>query len=223
MRLIYLYVSLHSSLIKYLGVWLLSEGSCILAGIGFAGWDKDGKPRWDGLSNVLPYRFETATNFQHLIESFNINTNEWVKKYVFKRLRFLNNRNISALSTLMFLAIWHGFAIGYFICFFFEFIYMEAEKRWKEMTKPFIDPLYSDEKPTTPKLVARYAYSCFAWFCVAMGLHFAFGTFEMKALSPSIEFMSVYYFFAPIIAFSIILLYSVVGLFKKKSTSKKTE
>ena len=28
-----------------------------------------------------------------MIESFNINTNAWVLHYVYKRLRFLNNRN----------------------------------------------------------------------------------------------------------------------------------
>ena len=70
-----------------------------------------------------------------MVESFNINTNDWVKRYVFKRLKFLNNRNASSLGALGFLAIWHGLYAGYFLCFFTEYIEMEAEKKIKR-TRP---------------------------------------------------------------------------------------
>jgi len=137
-RLLYMRCSMDFSLMKYFGVWLLSEGICVLSGVGFNGYDKDGKPLWNGLTNIKPLEFEFATNHQQVIESFNINTNEWAKRYIFKRLIFLNNRNLSSLGTLFFLAIWHGFAVGYFICFSFEFIYMEAEKRYQQSTKSFV-------------------------------------------------------------------------------------
>jgi len=106
---------------KYLGVWLLAEGSCILVGIGYAGVDKFKNPQWNGLSNVLPLKFETTTTLAGTIQSFNINTNDWVKRYVFKRLKFLGNRQLSNLGAMLYLAIWHGFAPGYFIAFILEF------------------------------------------------------------------------------------------------------
>ncbi|CAG8552738.1 2023_t:CDS:2 [Racocetra fulgida] len=37
---------------KYLGVWTLSEGACILSGISFNGYDDNGNPEWNGLSNI---------------------------------------------------------------------------------------------------------------------------------------------------------------------------
>jgi lysophospholipid acyltransferase 5 len=45
-------------------------------------------------------RLETASKFGHLIESFNINTNGWAASYVYKRLKFMNNRIISQVDTL---------------------------------------------------------------------------------------------------------------------------
>ena len=48
--------------------------------------------------------------------------------YVYKRLRFLNNRYISQLSALVFLAVWHGWHSGYYLTFFNEFIVINFEK-----------------------------------------------------------------------------------------------
>ena len=73
-------------------------------------------------------RFETCQKFQHLIESFNINTNGWVMTYVYKRLRFLNNKMLSQLGALTFLAVWHGYHSGYYITFINEFFMMMIEK-----------------------------------------------------------------------------------------------
>lgn len=49
--------------------------------------------------------------------------------YVYKRLRFLNNKQISQGVALLFLAAWHGFNSGYFMCFFLEFVFMNGEKQ----------------------------------------------------------------------------------------------
>jgi len=35
-----------------LGIWTLAEGSCILSGISFNGYDANGNPEWNGLANV---------------------------------------------------------------------------------------------------------------------------------------------------------------------------
>jgi len=49
---------------------------------------------------------------QLLLDAFNVTTNMFVMKYVFKRLAFLGNKMISLVLSMMFLAVWHGFAIG---------------------------------------------------------------------------------------------------------------
>ncbi|GBP41981.1 Lysophospholipid acyltransferase 1 [Eumeta japonica] len=43
---------------KYYHAWLLSEAICNNSGMGFNGYDKDGKPKWDKMSNVDVFGFE---------------------------------------------------------------------------------------------------------------------------------------------------------------------
>lgn len=96
---------------------------------------KDGKEDWSGCANINLYLFENCSRFQDYISSFNINTNHWVAEYVFKRLKFLNNRHISHGATLLFLAVWHGFHSGYYMCFLMEFIVMNFEKEIETIFK----------------------------------------------------------------------------------------
>ncbi|KAK7867424.1 hypothetical protein R5R35_003848 [Gryllus longicercus] len=119
------------TLYKYISCWLISEGGCIITGITYSGNvppDPNTEPKWDGCANVILSVFEGASRFGHFIASFNTNTNHWVAYYVYKRLKFLGNRFISQAVALLFLAIWHGFHSGYYVCFLLEFIVMVMEK-----------------------------------------------------------------------------------------------
>lgn len=103
---------------------------CILLFLGLAyNGEIDGEPQWNGVENIKLYIFENTTEFNHYILAFNVNTNQWVAHYIYKRLKFLGNRHISQLAALSFLAIWHGLHSGYYVCFFLEFIviYMERD------------------------------------------------------------------------------------------------
>ncbi|XP_057322360.1 lysophospholipid acyltransferase 5 [Microplitis mediator] len=115
-------------LYKYISCWLLSEGVCMTFGISYNGKDENGSTKWDGCKNVDLIRFENATQFNHYIQSFNMNTNEWCAEYIYKRLKFVGSRFASQFLTLLFLAIWHGFHSGYYVTFFNEFIIMYFEK-----------------------------------------------------------------------------------------------
>ncbi|KAG1462078.1 hypothetical protein G6F56_005593 [Rhizopus delemar] len=112
---------------KYIGIWLLTEGAITSFGISYDGQDAEGLARFGGLANTDPVRFETATSIDHVISAFNINTNLWSKYYVFKRLKFLNNKTASQFGTLAFLAIWHGFHSIYFTTFLLEFLFVLCE------------------------------------------------------------------------------------------------
>ncbi|KAG8197373.1 hypothetical protein JTE90_013498 [Oedothorax gibbosus] len=115
-------------LYKYIACWLVSEGSCIMAGLTYNGKDSEGNDLWDGCANAKMRQYTTSSTFAGLIQSFNINTNLWVAQYVFKRLKFLGNRYISQAAALLFLAVWHGLHSGYYVCFMNEFIVMYFEK-----------------------------------------------------------------------------------------------
>lgn len=121
------------TLYKYISCWLLTEGACILFGLTYNGTNENGMKLWNGLENVKISVLENATEFNHYILSFNINTNHWVAQYIYKRLKFFGSRLISQGVSLLFLAIWHGFHSGYYICFAFEFIVMYMEKDLKPL------------------------------------------------------------------------------------------
>jgi lysophospholipid acyltransferase 5 len=187
-RMITILIVCKIALMKYVGVWLIAEGSCILCGLGFAGYDEKGKPRWDAVANVRPYQLETGTTLQSMVDSFNINTNDWVKRYVFKRLKFLNNRDLSALGALFFLAIWHGFNPGYFLCFSLEFFDMECEKKLRRIVQPLTNYLYNNKNPL------RFLFSLLCYFLSTMAVTYALTSFEVKSWEASRNiFNSVYW------------------------------
>lgn len=119
----------HFVLYKYICIWLFCEGSCILIGIAHNGLDSSGKSKWDGCANVNLVKFECAQNFYgDYISSFNINTNQWMLQYIYKRLRFLGNKYYSQVGVLIYLSLWHGIHSGYYMCFMMEFISVMMEK-----------------------------------------------------------------------------------------------
>ena len=116
---------------KYIAVWLMAEGNAIRYGLTFKGFKEEvGKKveDWSACANIDVRLFEMATEFNHYIQSFNINTNRWAARHIFKRLIFLGNKDLSQLLTLIFLAIWHGFHSGYYVTFVFEFIVVHIDR-----------------------------------------------------------------------------------------------
>lgn len=122
-------------LYKYVCCWLVTEGVCILTGLGYNGKDKSGLPQWDACVNIKVWQFETTPLFTGTIASFNVNTNAWVARYVFKRLRFLGNKLVSQGLALYFLAVWHGLHSGYLICFSLEFLIVTVERKIMDLVK----------------------------------------------------------------------------------------
>lgn len=90
--------------------------------------EKTGVEDWSGCANIKLRIFENTYKFGDYVAAFNVQTNMWVFSYVYKRLKFLNNKHISHISALMFLAVWHGFHSGYYITFFMEFCLIQFEK-----------------------------------------------------------------------------------------------
>eukprot|EP01119_Soliformovum_irregulare_P005977 TRINITY_DN1770_c0_g1_i1.p1 TRINITY_DN1770_c0_g1~~TRINITY_DN1770_c0_g1_i1.p1 ORF type:complete len:478 (+),score=116.70 TRINITY_DN1770_c0_g1_i1:22-1434(+) len=187
-KLAYVWIVSKVAMSRYLGVWMLGEGSGTLSGMNFEGW-QNGKPKgWRLLSNVDPWRFETTLDLQGIVESFNINTNDWVKRYVFKRLKFLNNRSASNLGALAFLAIWHGLYLGYILCFFTEYIEMEAERKIKRMMTPYV--------PSLQKMGVMPVMYGVAWLLRTFGVHYGLIAFEVKALWGSLAALTAVYWIA---------------------------
>ncbi|XP_062848788.1 lysophospholipid acyltransferase 5 [Trichomycterus rosablanca] len=134
-RCVYILLWAKVNLYKYVSCWLITEGVCILTGLGYNGSDENGKPKWDACANMRVWIYETTPLFTGTINSFNINTNAWVARHIFKRLKFLGNKLASQMATLLFLAIWHGLHSGYLVCFSMEFIIVNVEKQTQALIK----------------------------------------------------------------------------------------
>jgi lysophospholipid acyltransferase len=105
---------------KYYGVWTLTEGACILTGLGYNGVDPvTGKVSWDRLRNISPGGVEFAQNCRGYLESWNINTNSWLRNYVYLRVTPRGKKPgfRASLATFTTSAFWHGFYPGYYLTF----------------------------------------------------------------------------------------------------------
>lgn len=105
---------------KYYGVWSLTEGACILSGIGFKGIDpKTGKVDWNRLQNVKPLAIEFAQNSHAYLGNWNINTNMWLRNYMYLRVtpKGMKPGFRASMATFVTSAFWHGFYPGYYMAF----------------------------------------------------------------------------------------------------------
>lgn len=125
---------------KYYGVWCLTEGACILAGLGYNGVDPlTGKVSWNRLQNIDPWVVETAQNARAFLSGWNMNTNNWLRNYVYLRVTPRGKKPGFRASMLTFFtsALWHGFYPGYYLSFVLASLIQTAAKR-KRKHFPFI-------------------------------------------------------------------------------------
>ena len=109
-----------STRMKYYGVWYLTEGSCVLSGMGYKGVNpKTGKVDWNRLQNVNPWGIESAQNSRAYLENWNMNTNHWLRNYMYLRVTPRGKKPgfRASLATFVTSAFWHGFYPGYYLSF----------------------------------------------------------------------------------------------------------
>jgi lysophospholipid acyltransferase len=106
--------------LKYYGVWALTEGACILSGLGYKGIDPTtGRVSWDRLQNVNPWGVESAQNTRAYLGNWNINTNNWLRNYIYLRVTPRGKKPgfRASMATFITSAFWHGFYPGYYLTF----------------------------------------------------------------------------------------------------------
>lgn len=62
------------------------QGASILTGLGFNGYSKSGEVLWNRTANVDIMNIEFAPSFKVLLDSWNMNTNVWLRNSVYKRV-----------------------------------------------------------------------------------------------------------------------------------------
>ncbi|KAG1828849.1 MBOAT, membrane-bound O-acyltransferase family-domain-containing protein [Suillus variegatus] len=120
-RMVYFQLSGFIERSKYYAIWTLTEGASILTGLGFTGYGPSGESTWEGAANVKVLEIELPSNFKVLLDSWNINTNIWLRECIYKRVTPKGKKPGFRSSMLTFAtsAFWHGIATGYYLTFFF--------------------------------------------------------------------------------------------------------
>ncbi|VDM97796.1 unnamed protein product [Thelazia callipaeda] len=108
-----LYIVMAFQRIPYYLAWILADAICNLSGFGFRGYDANGHPQWDLISNVKPWKFETALNFKESLEAWNCCTMYWLRRVAYDRVP----EKYRTVCTYLLSAIWHGFFLGYYVTF----------------------------------------------------------------------------------------------------------
>jgi lysophospholipid acyltransferase 5 len=164
---------------RYACAWCLTEGAAILAGLGYNGKDEKGEDQWDGVRDLNILKWELGSDYQSVVESFNCGTNAFAKNHIFKRLRWLGNKYLSHLLTLIYLAVWHGYHLGYFILFFYEFTCVVAQEQLYSLIK---------RTPGAPEFFAQPFVRPFTWLFgrIMINISMAFGFFTFGLIKKEI-------------------------------------
>ncbi|CAG9584648.1 unnamed protein product [Danaus chrysippus] len=186
----YAYLSTLVVRCKYYHAWLLSEAICNNSGMGFNGYDTNGSPKWDKMSNIDVLGFELAQNFRAAVSSWNKNTNAWLRLVAYSRGGWRTTR-VYALS-----AIWHGFHPGYYFTFFAGGIFTVAAKK----VRSFARPMFVDSKPK------KMLYDALTFITTRVAMTYATVPFILLNLSPTLAFYGKFYYSLHFIALGALFL-----------------
>ncbi|RFU79196.1 mboat family [Trichoderma arundinaceum] len=164
---------------KFYGVWSLTEGACILTGLGYNGVDPaTGKVSWNRLQNVDPWTVETAQNPRAYLAGWNMNTNSWLRNYIYLRVTPRGKKPGFRASMMTFVtsAFWHGFYPGYYLSFVLASLIQTSAKNFRRHLRPFfLDPISGGPTP-------KKKYYDFATYLVTQ-LTFSFTTLPFLVLT----------------------------------------
>ncbi|KAK3692753.1 MBOAT, membrane-bound O-acyltransferase family-domain-containing protein [Podospora appendiculata] len=182
--------------LKYYGVWTLTEGSCILAGLGYNGVDPvTGKVSWDRLQNINPWGVELAQNSRAYLANWNINTNKWLRNYIYLRVTPRGKKPgfRASLATFLTSAFWHGFYPGYYLAFLLASLIQTVAKNFRRYFRPF----FLDPKTSAPLPHKKY-YDFFSLLATQFAFSFTVAPFLLLGFSSSLLAWSRVYFYAVI-------------------------
>ncbi|KAJ0116531.1 hypothetical protein J7T55_007511 [Diaporthe amygdali] len=220
-RLWILHMTNFTARMKYYGVWSMTEGACILAGLGYNGFDPiTGKISWNRLSNIYPWGVESAQNTRAYLENWNIKTNLWLRHYIYLRVTPRGKKPgfRASLATFGTSAIWHGFYPGYYLTFVLASFIQTVAKNFRRYFRPFfIDP--ATQQPTSLKPY----YDFFSYLVTQSAFSFVTTPFLVLGFADSIKVWARVYFYPIIgVALSMGFFASPAKPFLKKKIEERS-
>ncbi|KAM9934887.1 hypothetical protein OXX80_005518 [Metschnikowia pulcherrima] len=212
-RIFYLWVLGVSHRLKYYTIWQIAEGACILCGIGYNGYDEETKTfKWNRVQNIDPWSFETGQNVHRCLEVWNMNTNKWLKHYVYTRIARPGKKPgfKSTLFTFATSAFWHGTRPGYYLTFVLGAFIQTIGKIYRRNFRP----MFMEADGKTPKPSKRL-YDIVCYFVTQLTFGFVCQPFVILDFRQSLYCWMTVYFYIPIGIFLTLAVFK--GPYKSKA------
>uniref|UniRef100_A0A3P8U2C7 Membrane bound O-acyltransferase domain containing 2 n=1 Tax=Amphiprion percula TaxID=161767 RepID=A0A3P8U2C7_AMPPE len=189
-QVIYLYLAMLALRPKYYFVWTLADAINNAAGFGFNGYNIDGSPRWDLISNLRILDIEFATSFKMFLDNWNIQTALWLKRVCYERCAI----NPTA-ATFLLSAMWHGVYPGYFLTFLTGIAMTMAARAIRHNIRPYF--LVSDSY--------KCIYDVITWAWTQVAISYTVVPFVLLAVGPSLKFYRCWYFCLHLLCLLVVL------------------
>ncbi|GAA6004044.1 lysophospholipid acyltransferase [Rhodotorula paludigena] len=130
---------------KYYAVWCIAESAFIVSGLGY-------NPRtghYDASRNVRIRSIELAPNFKILLDSWNINTNVWLRECIYKRVAKKGRKPGFKSTQITFItsALWHGINPCYLMTFVLGGFAQALNRSLRAGLRPFSLPPGATQAP----------------------------------------------------------------------------
>lgn len=199
-RIFYMWIVGFFLRLKYYCIWTIAEGACILCGIGYNGYDSlRDKFKWDRVRNINPLVFETGQNVHVCLEAWNMNTNKWLKNFVYLRLARKGKKPgfKSTVATFATSAFWHGTRPGYYLTFLVGALLQTVGKIFRRNFRP----IFIDKDGNKAKSKPVYDFVGYVINQLAFG--FVVQPFNILDFKKSIYVWTTVYFWVPVGIFTV--------------------
>uniref|UniRef100_A0A8C3G8J4 Membrane bound O-acyltransferase domain containing 2 n=1 Tax=Cyclopterus lumpus TaxID=8103 RepID=A0A8C3G8J4_CYCLU len=190
LQVIYLYLAMLALRPKYYFVWTLADAINNAAGFGFNGYNKDGSPRWDLISNLRILDIEFATSFKMFLDNWNIQTALWLKRVCYERCRI----NPMA-ATFLLSAMWHGVYPGYYLTFLTGIAMTMAARAVRHNIRPYFQGSDSHKR----------IYDVMTWAGTQVAISYTVAPFVLLAVGPSLKFYRSWYYCLHLLCLLVVL------------------
>ncbi|SNX82789.1 related to ALE1 - broad-specificity lysophospholipid acyltransferase [Melanopsichium pennsylvanicum] len=207
-KLVWIQIAGFMARTKYYGIWSLTDGACILSGLGYNGVNAvNGKTRWDRCKNVDIAKIEFANNWKELLDAWNMNTNVWLRNNVYKRIARPGKKPgfKSTMTTFCTSAFWHGLEPGYYLSFVLAGFMQSAAKMLRRHVRPLF---FAQPNVANPMFTNLHTFSaaqlvyCTASILVSqLTLNYAVAPFMLLEFKASIAGWKAVYFYGHIVTF----------------------
>lgn len=195
-RVIYGWISGTVAKLRYYFAFKVAEAVNNMGGLGFNGYDENGKAKWNRVTNANILKIEFATSMKMMMDNWNISSALWLRRTVYERVT--HHRTLAVFITS---SVWHGFYPGYYMMFLTFGLMLEAGRMGRRVIRPYFQK--------TRALTIIYDVIT----CIATGLCMAEGgvPFQLLELRLSIDYWRSLYFYAHIWCLLQILVCRGVG------------